>query len=407
MVEIIKNLCPSNKYSIKCPYPMTPEYITIHNTANDASAQNEVNYMLNNNNETSYHFAVDDKEIIQAIPLNRNAWHAGDGGSGTGNRKTIGIEICYSKSGGDRFVAAMHNAAELTASLLIKYGWGTERVKKHQDWSGKNCPHRILSDYGWGYFLNLVSQYLSGSTITPTAPVPQIAPNIMYAVYTAKNKWLSEVTNYNNSNGNGYAGMTGQPMQGIRCRLSSGSVVYRVHLIGGGWLDWVTDHEAAQGGYAGIYGKNIDGIQMYLKDLPDCSIRYRVKTVGGSCLDWVTNCNDTNEGYAGIYGKAIDQVQVYLVANPKIEISSPVTPIPPVEEVKPEADMSYSPVVPEKPENEPVVEENISSSSPETSTTENGNNGIEEILTDDDKNTIMNILKAIIDFIISIFKRKK
>ncbi|WP_373691010.1 peptidoglycan recognition protein family protein, partial [Pseudomonas aeruginosa] len=87
--------------------------MTIHNTSNDASAANEVAYMLSNNNQTSYHYAVDDKEAVQAIPLNRNAWHAGDGGSGTGNRKSIGIEICYSKSGGSRFDKAEKNAAYL------------------------------------------------------------------------------------------------------------------------------------------------------------------------------------------------------------------------------------------------------------------------------------------------------
>ena len=93
---------------------MTPTYITIHNTANDASANNEVSYMRNNDQSTSFHFAVDDKEVVQGIPTNRNAWHCGDG-SGNGNRKSIGIEICYSKSGGAKHTAGFNKAAELTA----------------------------------------------------------------------------------------------------------------------------------------------------------------------------------------------------------------------------------------------------------------------------------------------------
>lgn len=40
--------------------------------------------MINNTSSTSYHFAVDDKEVIQAIPLDRHAWHSGDGTNGTG-----------------------------------------------------------------------------------------------------------------------------------------------------------------------------------------------------------------------------------------------------------------------------------------------------------------------------------
>ena len=91
-----QNLVNSSKYSIKCPYSMDAQYITIHNTSNSASADAEIRYMINNDNQTSYHVCVDEKEVIQAIPFNRNAWHAGDGGSGTGNRKSIGIEIARS-----------------------------------------------------------------------------------------------------------------------------------------------------------------------------------------------------------------------------------------------------------------------------------------------------------------------
>ncbi len=168
MMEIKQNLCPTSKYSLKCPYPMSPIGICIHNTANDASAASEIKYMISNASSTSFHFAVDDREVIQGLPLDRNAWHAGDGGSGTGNRKYIIIEICYSNSGGAKFEAAMKNAAKLTADLLKKYGWDISKVKKHQDFSGKYCPHRILSDYGWNYFLNLVKEEFNVSKFRDT-----------------------------------------------------------------------------------------------------------------------------------------------------------------------------------------------------------------------------------------------
>ena len=98
-MRIIQNLVSPSKYNIKCPYTMNAEFIVVHNTANDASARNEVAYMIRNNNSVSFHYAIDDKEIVQGIPENRNAWHAGDGGNGKGNRKGLSVEICYSKSG--------------------------------------------------------------------------------------------------------------------------------------------------------------------------------------------------------------------------------------------------------------------------------------------------------------------
>lgn len=159
MVQIKQNLVSADKYSVKCPHSMSPIGITIHNTANNASAANEIAYMIRNNNQTSFHYAVDDVEIVQGIPENRNAWHAGDG-NGDGNRKTIAIEICYSTGDKAKFEKAQENAAEFVASLLKKYGWTTANLYTHKHWSGKHCPHRTLDEYGWDYFVNLVKKYL-------------------------------------------------------------------------------------------------------------------------------------------------------------------------------------------------------------------------------------------------------
>ena len=159
-MALIKKLISSDKYSLKCQYSMAPRGVCIHNTANDATAANEISYMQTNTNSTSFHIAVDDNEAILGIPLNRNAWHAGDGGSGEGNRYYIGIEICYSKSGGERFNNAEKRAAKEVAALLNEYSWTISNVKKHQDFSGKYCPHRTL-DLGWQRFLNMIQAELN------------------------------------------------------------------------------------------------------------------------------------------------------------------------------------------------------------------------------------------------------
>lgn len=167
MVKIVQDLVSESKYNTQCPYHMTPEYITIHNTANDASALNEIAYMKRNN-YNSYHFAVDDVEARQGLPLDRNNFSCGDGANGTGNRKSIAIEICYSKSGGARYVQAEENCVQLVAYLLKKYGLGVDRVKKHQDWSGKYCPHRILAENRWETFKNRIRVALNGGEPSPT-----------------------------------------------------------------------------------------------------------------------------------------------------------------------------------------------------------------------------------------------
>lgn len=169
-VALRQLLVSGSKYNIKCPYTMTAEGYCVHNTYNDASAENEANYMRNNDKKVSFHYVVDDKEVIQCIPENRNAFHAGDGVNGNGNRKHIAVEICYSKSGGEKFTKAEKNAAEFIANGLKAKGWGIDKVKKHQDFSGKYCPHRTL-DLGWERFLNLIRRYL-GQTTVPTQSKP-------------------------------------------------------------------------------------------------------------------------------------------------------------------------------------------------------------------------------------------
>ena len=186
-MKIVKNLVPESKYSIKCPYTMKPTRIVVHNTANDASAQNEIAYMRSNNNEVSFHYAVDDKEIVQGIPENRNAWHAGDGGNGKGNREGIAIEICYSKSGGSKFTKAEENAVELIVDILKRYGWGIDKVTKHQDYSKKYCPHRTL-DLGWDRFIKMIDAKLN----------PKTTAKILYRVRKSWKDAASQIGAYSN-----------------------------------------------------------------------------------------------------------------------------------------------------------------------------------------------------------------
>jgi len=295
---IRQNVIDKSRYSLKCPYPMKPTRIVIHNTANDASAAREIAYMVSNAKEVSFHYAVDDKEAILGIPLDRNAWHAGDG-NGKGNREGIAIEICYSKSGGDKWLKAVENAAELTARLLKECGWGVEHVTKHQDYSGKHCPHRILDEYGWGNFLRLVK-----SKQKPSEPKAEKIP-VTYQVWdNVKGLWLPNVTDLQD-----YAGIFGHPAGALRASLSKGNLYYRVHTKGGRWLPEVKNRDD----YAGIKNKPFDGLM--IKSDTGRTVRYAVHIRGGNWLPFVTGYdrNDPENGYAGIFGKVIDGVKMEIL----------------------------------------------------------------------------------------------
>lgn len=140
-----KNHIPKTTPNSRRPaLAMTAQYLTIHSTGNPKStAKNERGWLTNasNTRTASFHLVVDEIEAIECVPLDEVAWHAGDGGSGTGNRKSIGLEICES---GDRN-KTLENAISLAAKLLRDRSWDSSNLKRHYDWSKKNCP-RILID---------------------------------------------------------------------------------------------------------------------------------------------------------------------------------------------------------------------------------------------------------------------
>ena len=135
-----------------------PKYITIHDTANPSKGANALmhaRYLKGDdaaNRPASWHFTVDDRNIVQHLPLDEVGWHAGDGSKGPGNTSSIAIEICENADG-DR-TKAEENAAELVAQLLRQFGLPIDAVVQHNRWSGKNCPHIIRGRVGgWESFL--------------------------------------------------------------------------------------------------------------------------------------------------------------------------------------------------------------------------------------------------------------
>ena len=198
-LTITQKLIPTSRYNWKSHTTMNPIGICIHNTADEASAINTIAYMTRIDKKVSFHYAVDDIHAVQALPENRTGWHAGDN-LGQGNMKHIGIEICYSLPKKlpaaevyAKFDKAEQNAVELVVQILKRYGWGIDRVKKHQDFSGKYCPHRTL-DLGWGRFLNMIKAELNPPPVV--IPKPFVEGSV---VYPTQDVVMTSTAGYSNS----------------------------------------------------------------------------------------------------------------------------------------------------------------------------------------------------------------
>lgn len=174
-MEIKQRLLPDGRPN-KPSKPMTPQYITIHNTDNtkpDATAESHSRYVLNGSGgrQASWHYTVDDNEVYQHLRDNEQGWHCTDG-NGPGNSTSIGIEICMYDEMNEE--VAWKNAAWLVAKLLKRHGLTLQRVVPHGHWTKKNCPSRILPH--WSKFLNMIDREMISQNNPQPAPKPDTQP---------------------------------------------------------------------------------------------------------------------------------------------------------------------------------------------------------------------------------------
>ncbi|MGV3564217.1 MAG: N-acetylmuramoyl-L-alanine amidase family protein [Nocardioides sp.] len=151
-------------------------WITIHETANTSRGANAAAHARlqsgGNVRVASWHWQVDDAEAVQSFPHSTVCWHAG---TAAGNGQSVGIEICVNADGD--YLAAVRNAATLTAQIMRDEAIPLERVVDHNHWSGKNCPTLLrggASGITWAGFLELV-RAATGQSVAPK-PAPQPAP---------------------------------------------------------------------------------------------------------------------------------------------------------------------------------------------------------------------------------------
>lgn len=137
-------------------------WIVIHETDNyltGADALHHADYLCNNLTDVnSWHYTVDENIIVHSLPDEEVGWHAGDKQTdGGGNMNGVGIEMCVNE--GNDYSKTKENTAKLVAVLLKSYHLSIDSVKKHQDFSGKNCPAQLLDEEEWKKFLEMIELY--------------------------------------------------------------------------------------------------------------------------------------------------------------------------------------------------------------------------------------------------------
>lgn len=218
---------------------------------------------------------------------------------------------------------SLNNTYKTTAALNMRTGAGTGKkiiltIPKGKSVKCSGYYNKDSNGTKWLYVTyNGQSGYCSSQYLSKqqTVSTPAKKPDVIYQVY-AGGKWWNTITNYNTVDSNGYAGVFGMEISGIRVKLSNGkTVTVRSHISGKGRTDWlsaVTKWDNTSNGYSGWKGKPTDCIAMKADGY---TLKYRVHVKGGGWLGWITkyNINDYENGLAGTYGKPIDAVQITVV----------------------------------------------------------------------------------------------
>ncbi len=154
---IRKTLLPPGVHGRLTKRTMSPSYITIHATENpEATAARHALYLSNKGKRSgkrgrgwvTWHFTVDDREIVQHLLATEQGDHADFGGKG--DRNSIAIEICEFRDSRQQ-AAAIDRAARLAAALANRHGIPTRNIVPHKHWPrsdfpyGKPCPKILLN----------------------------------------------------------------------------------------------------------------------------------------------------------------------------------------------------------------------------------------------------------------------
>ena len=158
----------------------------------------------------------------------------------------------------------------------------------------------------------LINDFATSGPVNSTEQTkePNYTGKITYQSYdNVKKKWLPEVSSHDTTE---YAGNLGNNMGGLRAKPTYGEIRIQVHVIGKGWLGWVSSKDYSKNNkisgntYAGLYGKNIDMVRIKsTKGYVDYRAYDNEK---GYWLPWVSSTNQND--YAGNLGHPIGGIQM-------------------------------------------------------------------------------------------------
>lgn len=201
MVAIQKKLTPYNFTPMSNKQNL---YIVVHYVGAVSTAKNNVDYYAREKLQASAHYFVDETSIWQSVEDKDRAWHCGgvlQGNNGhtfhgiCTNSNSIGIEMCVKrdKCGNWYFEEnTVKNTVDLIKMLMEKHNIPIDRVIRHYDVTGKNCPAPYVNETKWNDFK---SRILTNDTVQELVTPNDIVWELGYrGIVTDTKGMLDEMT---------------------------------------------------------------------------------------------------------------------------------------------------------------------------------------------------------------------
>ena len=122
------------------------QYIVVHWTGNEGdTAKNNADFFAREavKPPRSAHYFVDENEVWNSVPPDRQAWHLGAKRyvhPYCRNSNSIGVEMCLTGKGYVLRRGTIERAVKLVRELMARYGVPIQNVVRHYDVTGKDCP---------------------------------------------------------------------------------------------------------------------------------------------------------------------------------------------------------------------------------------------------------------------------
>lgn len=279
------------------------EAICLHHMAGRLTAEQCGRIFQAKGRYGSSHYGVGyDGSIANYVDEEDTAWTNSNWDS---NCKSVTIETSDNDNSWYVNDITLNALIKLVADIAKRRNLGKLVPGKNLTWhsmfTNTTCP---------GDYLRSKMQYIADEANKINNESTSNEVNVYYMARTQKHGWLKEVKNLED-----YAGWENSPITGLAIKVDKGSIRYRVHLKGKGWLPFVTGYDINDfnNGFAGDGVNAIDCVECYYYTPNDIRPYKKAKyKVNDYPYQYDNEKGNGQDGYAGVMGVPATKFQIVI-----------------------------------------------------------------------------------------------